>query len=327
MSRKQLALLEPSLVRQALLDAVKKLSPRVQWHNPVMFIVWIGSVLTTLLAIAMAGGELAGNALFTAAISLWLWFTVLFANFAEALAEGRSKAQANSLKGVKKTAFARKLREPKYGAQMDHVPADELRKGDVVLVEAGDIIPCDGEVIEGGASVDESAITGESAPVIRESGGDFASVTGGTRILSDWLVIQCSVNPGETFLDRMIAMVEDIPHRLLEVGRKQRGKDKQTPHAVNDTGDGRQQFDGDTERASQPARRQLRQEQGDTKAYGNRNQQGDERGHQRAVNRHQRTKDFVWRVPLFGPQEGETEFLDARPGGKNQRHDNAAQQQ
>jgi hypothetical protein len=120
---------------------------------------------------------------------------------------------------------------------------------------------------------------------------------------------------------------EDIPHRLLEVGRKQRGKDKQTPHAVNDTGDGRQQFDGDTERASQPARRQLRQEQGDTKAYGNRNQQGDERGHQRAVNRHQRTKDFVWRVPLFGPQEGETEFLDARPGGKNQRHDNAAQQQ
>ena len=213
MSRKQLALLEPSLVRQALLDAVKKLSPRVQWHNPVMFIVWIGSVLTTLLAIAMAGGQLAGNALFTAAISLWLWFTVLFANFAEALAEGRSKAQANSLKGVKKTAFARKLREPKYGAQMDHVPADELCKGDVVLVEAGDIIPCDGEVIEGGASVDESAITGESAPVIRESGGDFASVTGGTRILSDWLVIQCSANPGETFLDRMIAMVEGAQRR------------------------------------------------------------------------------------------------------------------
>ncbi|MDU4273013.1 MAG: potassium-transporting ATPase subunit KdpB, partial [Enterobacter asburiae] len=116
-------------------------------------------------------------------------------------------------KGVKKTAFARKLREPKYGAQMDHVPADELRKGDVVLVEAGDIIPCDGEVIEGGASVDESAITGESAPVIRESGGDFASVTGGTRILSDWLVIQCSVNPGETFLDRMIAMVEGAQRR------------------------------------------------------------------------------------------------------------------
>ncbi|WP_253378125.1 potassium-transporting ATPase subunit KdpB [unidentified bacterial endosymbiont] len=213
MSRKQLALLEPSLVRQAFMDAVKKLSPRVQWHNPVMFIVWIGSVLTTALAIAMGTGHLFGNAIFTGAISLWLWFTVLFANVAEALAEGRSKAQANSLKGVKKTAFARKLREPKYGAQMDHVPADELRKGDVVLVEAGDIIPCDGEVIEGGASVDESAITGESAPVIRESGGDFASVTGGTRILSDWLVIQCSVNPGETFLDRMIAMVEGAQRR------------------------------------------------------------------------------------------------------------------
>ena len=213
MSRKQLALFEPSLVRQALMDAVKKLSPRVQWHNPVMFIVWAGSVLTTALAIAMGTGHMPGNAMFTGAISLWLWFTVLFANFAEALAEGRSKAQANSLKGVKKTAFARKLREPKYGAQMDHVPADELRKGDVVLVEAGDIIPCDGEVIEGGASVDESAITGESAPVIRESGGDFASVTGGTRILSDWLVIQCSVNPGETFLDRMIAMVEGAQRR------------------------------------------------------------------------------------------------------------------
>ncbi|MBF1958714.1 potassium-transporting ATPase subunit KdpB, partial [Klebsiella pneumoniae] len=213
MSRKQLALLEPNLVRQALMEAVKKLSPRVQWHNPVMFIVWTGSLLTTVLAIAMGTGHLSGNATFTGAISLWLWFTVLFANFAEALAEGRSKAQANSLKGVKKTAFARKLREPKYGAQMDHVPADELRKGDVVLVEAGDIIPCDGEVIEGGASVDESAITGESAPVIRESGGDFASVTGGTRILSDWLVIQCSVNPGETFLDRMIAMVEGAQRR------------------------------------------------------------------------------------------------------------------
>ena len=213
MSRKQLALFEPSLVAQALMDAVKKLSPHTQWRNPVMFIVWMGSLLTTVITVAMATGQMAGSALFTGAICLWLWVTVLFANFAEALAEGRSKAQANSLKGVKKTAFARKLREPKYGAKMDHVPADELRKGDIVLVEAGDIIPCDGEVIEGGASVDESAITGESAPVIRESGGDFASVTGGTRILSDWLVIECSVNPGETFLDRMIAMVEGAQRR------------------------------------------------------------------------------------------------------------------
>lgn len=212
MSRKQLALFEPSLVAQALMDAVKKLSPHTQWRNPVMFIVWLGSLLTTLLTVAMATGHMQGNPWFTGAISLWLWITVLFANFAEALAEGRSKAQANSLKGVK-TAFARKLREPKYGAAMDHVPADDLRKGDIVLVEAGDIIPCDGEVIEGGASVDESAITGESAPVIRESGGDFASVTGGTRILSDWLVIECSVNHGETFLDRMIAMVEGAQRR------------------------------------------------------------------------------------------------------------------
>lgn len=213
MSRKQLALFDRKLVGQALLDAIKKLSPTIQWRNPVMFIVWIGSVLTTVMSLAMATGYLQGNALFSGAIALWLWFTVLFANFAEAMAEGRSKAQANSLKSVQKTAFARKLRAPHYGAEMDHVPSDELRKGDVVLVEAGDIIPCDGEVIEGGASVDESAITGESAPVIRESGGDFASVTGGTRILSDWLVIRCSVNPGETFLDRMIAMVEGAQRR------------------------------------------------------------------------------------------------------------------
>ncbi len=213
MSRKQLALLEPTLVRQALKDSIIKLSPHIQWRNPVMFIVWIGSVLTTILAIAMATDHLDGSAGFTAAISVWLWITVLFANFAEAMAEGRSKAQANSLRGVKKTSFARKLRAPQHDAQVDHIPASDLRKGDVVLVEAGDIIPCDGEVIEGGASVDESAITGESAPVIRESGGDFASVTGGTRILSDWLVIQCSVNPGETFLDRMIAMVEGAQRR------------------------------------------------------------------------------------------------------------------
>ena len=213
MSRKQMALFEPSLVAQALKDAVKKLSPHTQWRNPVMFIVWTGSLLTTLITLMMAAGQMPGNPLFSGAISVWLWVTVLFANFAEALAEGRSKAQANSLKGVKKTAFARKLRAPRHDSESESVPAAQLRKGDIVLVEAGDIIPCDGEVIEGGASVDESAITGESAPVIRESGGDFASVTGGTRILSDWLVIQCSVNPGETFLDRMIAMVEGAQRR------------------------------------------------------------------------------------------------------------------
>ena len=213
MSRKQQTLFESALIRQALLDSFKKLSPQTQWHNPVMFIVWIGSVITSLLAIAMFSGKLAGSATFTGAISLWLWFTLLFANLAEALAEGRSKAQANSLKGVNRTNWANKLSGPQHDAPSERVSAANLRKGDVVLVVAGDIIPCDGEVLEGGASVDESAITGESAPVIRESGGDFSSVTGGTRILSDWLVIQCSVNPGETFLDRMIAMVEGASRR------------------------------------------------------------------------------------------------------------------
>jgi K+-transporting ATPase ATPase B chain len=213
MSRNQQALFDGAVIRVALGDALKKMSPRVQFRNPVMFVVWLGSVLTTLLALAMLAGKTPGSAGFTGAISLWLWFTVLFANFAEALAEGRSKAQANSLKGIQKTSYAKKMAAAKYGSAHQQVAADSLRKGDVVLVEAGDIIPCDGEVLEGGASVDESAITGESAPVIRESGGDFASVTGGTRILSDWLVIQCSVNPGETFLDRMIAMVEGATRR------------------------------------------------------------------------------------------------------------------
>jgi len=213
MSRKKQALFEPALIRQALIDSFKKLSPNVQWRNPVMFVVWIGSVITTLMAIAILSGLQEGNGGFTAGISLWLWFTVLFANFAEALAEGRSKAQANSLKGVKGASNANKLSQPAYDAPVQVVPAAALRKGDVVLVKAGEIIPCDGEVLEGGASVDESAITGESAPVIRESGGDFSSVTGGTRVLSDWLIISCSVNPGETFLDRMIAMVEGAKRR------------------------------------------------------------------------------------------------------------------
>ncbi|WP_050132234.1 potassium-transporting ATPase subunit KdpB [Yersinia frederiksenii] len=213
MTRKQLAIFEPALVRTALLDAVKKLDPRVQWRNPVMFVVYLGSWLTTLIWLAILSGQTTGSALFTGNIALWLWFTVLFANFAEALAEGRSKAQAESLRGVKKTSWAKKLSEARFDAPQEKVSADSLRKGDVVLIEAGDTVPCDGEVLEGGASVDESAITGESAPVIRESGGDFSSVTGGTRVLSDWLVVECSVNPGETFLDRMIAMVEGAKRR------------------------------------------------------------------------------------------------------------------
>ncbi|EFE93529.1 potassium-transporting ATPase subunit KdpB [Serratia odorifera] len=213
MTRKQRALFEPALVRAALLDAVKKLDPRVQWRNPVMFVVYIGSVLTTLIWLSLLAGKTDGSAAFTGSIALWLWFTVLFANVAEALAEGRSKAQAASLKGTRKTIWAKKLAAAKRDGATEKVAADSLRKGDIVLVEAGDTLPCDGEVLEGGASVDESAITGESAPVIRESGGDFSSVTGGTRVLSDWLVVQCSVNPGETFLDRMIAMVEGAKRR------------------------------------------------------------------------------------------------------------------
>ncbi|CAI0922156.1 Potassium-transporting ATPase B chain [Serratia rubidaea] len=213
MTRKQRALFEPALVRNALLDAVKKLDPRTQWRNPVMFVVYLGSLLTTLIWLGMLTAHGRGDAAFTGSVALWLWFTVLFANFAEALAEGRSKAQAESLKGSKQTSWAKKLAQPQRDAAQEKVASQSLRKGDVVLVEAGDTIPCDGEVLEGGASVDESAITGESAPVIRESGGDFSSVTGGTRVLSDWLIVQCSVNPGETFLDRMIAMVEGAKRR------------------------------------------------------------------------------------------------------------------
>lgn len=213
MTRKQRALFEPKLVRTAIKDAFKKLDPRIQWRNPVMFVVYLGSILTTIIWLSILIGQSEGSAAFTGSVAIWLWFTVLFANFAEALAEGRSKAQAESLKGVKKTSWAKKLASSEHDAAQEKVSADSLRKGDIVLVEAGDTIPCDGEVIEGGASVDESAITGESAPVIRESGGDFSSVTGGTRILSDWLVIQCTVNPGETFLDRMIAMVEGAKRR------------------------------------------------------------------------------------------------------------------
>jgi K+-transporting ATPase ATPase B chain len=177
-----------------------------------MFVVWLGSLLTSGLFIQALVGQGDAHGMetpgFILAISLWLWFTVLFANFAEAMAEGRGKAQAAALKGLKKTVFAKKLLEPQHGGKWNSVVAEDLRRNDVVLVEAGDTIPGDGEVIEGVASVDESAITGESAPVIRESGGDFSAVTGGTRVLSDWLVVRISVNPGETFLDRMIGMVE-----------------------------------------------------------------------------------------------------------------------
>ena len=209
MTRQTLALFDPALMRPAILDALRKLNPVVQWRNPVMFVVYVGSLLTSALWVQAVTGVGEAPAGYILAVALWLWFTVLFANFAEALAEGRSKAQAASLRGLKQETQAKRLAAAVKRDQWSLVPASELRRGDLVLVEANETIPADGEVIDGVASVDESAITGESAPVIRESGGDFSAVTGGTRVLSDWILVRVSVDPGETFVDRMIAMVEN----------------------------------------------------------------------------------------------------------------------
>ena len=205
------SLFDPALARAALVDAFRKLDPRVQWRNPVMAVVYLGSLLTTALAVAQPGG-------FVIAVTVWLWFTVLFANFAEALAEGRSKAQAASLRGLKKETWAKVVEAwqpgtPRTAVSWHPREAGTLRRGEVVLIEAGDVVPADAEVIDGVASVDESAITGESAPVIRESGGDFSALTGGTRVLSDWVIARVAVNPGETFVDRMIAMVENAKRK------------------------------------------------------------------------------------------------------------------
>jgi len=211
-----MSLFEPQIVKTALLDSFKKLTPQQQWRNPVMFVVYLGSLLTTLLWIVALNGGGVDSPNFILSITLWLWGTVLFANFAEAVAEGRSKAQASFLKSAKRDISAKKLPSLPQGSSyievlqnVTRIASPQLRRGDVVLIEAGDFVPGDGEVIEGVASVDESAITGESAPVIRESGGDFSSVTGGTRVLSDWLVVRITANPGESFLDRMISMVEN----------------------------------------------------------------------------------------------------------------------
>jgi K+-transporting ATPase ATPase B chain len=210
--QKSLTLFDPLLLKPAIAASFAKLTPHVQWRNPVMFVVYIGSILTTLLWLQAVQGQGEAPAGFILAVAVWLWFTVLFANFAEALAEGRSKAQAASLRGLKKSTVAKKYSQSVangwHGRSWLSEQGENLRKGDVVLVETGDMIPVDGEVIEGVASVDESAITGESAPVVRESGGDFSAVTGGTRVLSDWLVVRIVANPGESFLDRMISMVE-----------------------------------------------------------------------------------------------------------------------
>jgi K+-transporting ATPase ATPase B chain len=197
------------ILRSAIVDSFRKLDPRVQIRNPVMFVVFIGSIFTSVIGVGAALGEIegAGRPGFVLAIAAWLWLTVLFANFAEALAEGRGKAQAATLRSMRRNTYAKKLVS---AAREDYksVEASTLRRGDLVLVETNDIIPADGEIVSGVASVNESAVTGESAPVLREAGGDFSSVTGGTRVLSDWIVVKVTAQQGEGFLDRMIAMVE-----------------------------------------------------------------------------------------------------------------------
>ncbi|HEY1907048.1 MAG TPA: potassium-transporting ATPase subunit KdpB [Myxococcaceae bacterium] len=202
---RELSLFDPSIVRPAIWDSFRKLSPREVIRNPVMFVVEVGALLTTVELIHdLVTGQHSAPLWFTALVSLWLWFTVVFANFAEAVAEGRGKAQAASLRKMRKDVEARRL----VNGREESVPASSLRKGDIVVVEAGQYIPGDGEITEGIASVDESAITGESAPVIRESGGDRSAVTGGTKVLSDRIVVRITANPGESFLDRMISLVE-----------------------------------------------------------------------------------------------------------------------
>jgi K+-transporting ATPase ATPase B chain len=196
------------LYQRAILDSFKKLDPRLEVRNPVMFVVEVGSLLTTVLWIQALLGKGEAPAGFIGAVALWLWFTVLFANFSEAVAEGRGKAQAEALRRTRQTMEAKKLHSPSRTAGYELVSSTSLQKGDAFLVEPNDLIPADGEVIEGIASVDESAVTGESAPVIREAGGDRSAVTGGTRLLSDWLVVRVTADPGRGFLDRIISLVE-----------------------------------------------------------------------------------------------------------------------
>src|SRR5205085_7946533 len=197
-------LAEKTIVARAIAESFAKMNPRTMMKSPVMFVVEVGAVLTTVELVRDALNH-AGTFGFGVQITLWLWFTVLFANFAEAMAEGRGKAQAETLRKARAETQAHRLRTDK---SIEVVPSSKLRSGDVVVVSAGEFIPGDGEVIEGVASVDESAITGESAPVIRESGGDRSAVTGGTRVLSDEIKVRITSNPGETFLDRMIKLVE-----------------------------------------------------------------------------------------------------------------------
>lgn len=200
--------IDKDTLKQAFKDSFKKLDFKVQLKNPVMFIVYIGSIITSVITVLAFLNITKDNPIFTLLISIFLWATVLFANFAEAIAEGRGKAQASSLRAAKKDVLAKKLKTCDINSDFEMISSNLLKKGDIVLVEANNQIPADGDVIEGVASVDESAITGESAPVIRESGGDRCAVTGGTTVVSDYLIIQVTSSPGESFLDKMIAMVE-----------------------------------------------------------------------------------------------------------------------
>src|SRR5262249_4692480 len=200
MAARQKAVWEWKIVRRAAWDSILKLNPRKMMGNPVMFVVEVGSVITTVLLLRSHEAFK-----FNLQITLWLWFTVLFANFAEAMAEGRGKAQADTLRKARSETIANRLLK---NGSFEKVASSKLCSGDLVMVSAGEFIPSDGEILEGVASVDESAITGESAPVIREAGGDRSAVTGGTRVLSDWIKVKITSNPGETFLDRMIALVE-----------------------------------------------------------------------------------------------------------------------
>ena len=202
---KERKLFDAAIVKGAAKDSFVKLHPRTMARNPVMFVVEVGSVLTTILFFRDLGKSTGSENLFSGLVSAWLWFTVLFANFAEAMAEGRGKAQAATLRKTRSETVAQ-VRRP--DGTIVETPSPQLHVGDLCVVTAGELIPGDGDVVEGIATVDESAITGESAPVIRESGGDRSAVTGGTRVLSDEIVVQITSKPGETFLDRMIALVE-----------------------------------------------------------------------------------------------------------------------
>lgn len=206
--KKEKSLVDKSMMKRAIKDSFTKLNPKTQIQNPVMFIVYIASILTTILYIVALFGIKDNSPSFILGIAILLWFTVIFANFAEAIAEGRGKAQADALRASKKDVSANKIPSIEEKTKITKVNSTELRKGDLIIVSAGEQIPADGDVVEGAASVDESAITGESAPVIRESGGDRSAVTGGTTVTSDWIVIKVSNDPGESFMDKMIAMVE-----------------------------------------------------------------------------------------------------------------------